>query len=270
MASADGDHANKDRADVEEGMAELLLGKTGFVTGASSGIGRGIAKILAMEGGQVVLCDLATSADAGAQVVADIQAAGGIAKFVAVDVTVKSDIDMLIDVAGSLTGRVDFAVNNAGIGPKAHLIDSSDELWDQVNDVNLKAAFRVMREALRVMRPQRAGSIVNISSIAGVVGLPEAGIYAATKHALVGLTKTAAAENGDVNVRVNAILPNAIRSALLQNTSPAFCEALLAPQAIKRIGEPEEVGHLAAFLLSDRANFITGTAIPIDGGYLAC
>ena len=97
----------------------------------------------------------------------------------------------------------------------------------------------------------------------------EAGVYAATKHAILGLTRTAAGENGDVNVRVNAILPNAIRSKLLDGTSPEFLDALLAPQAIKRPGEPEECGHLTAFLLSDRAAFITGACIPIDGGYLA-
>ena len=247
----------------------LLAGKTGFVTGAASGIGRGIAKVLAAEGANVVLSDLASSVEEGAQVVAEIEAAGGTARFMAADVTSAADIDALIAQTRAIDGRIDFAVNNAGIGLKSMLADSSDDLWDKVNDVNLKSCFRIMRGALTVMREQGGGSIVNVSSIAGAVGLREAGVYAATKHAILGLTRTAAGENGDVNVRVNAILPNAIRSKLLDGTSPEFLEALLAPQAIKRLGEPEECGHLAAFLLSDRAAFITGACIPIDGGYLA-
>ena len=247
----------------------LLPGKTGFVTGAASGIGRGIAKVLAAEGADVVLSDLASSAEEGAQAVAEIEAAGGTARFMAADVTSAADIDALIAQTRAINGRIDFAVNNAGIGLKSMLADSSDDLWDKVNDVNLKSCFRVMRGALTVMREQGGGSIVNVSSIAGAVGLREAGVYAATKHAILGLTRTAAGENGEVNVRVNAILPNAIRSKLLDGTSPEFLEALLAPQAIKRLGEPEECGHLAAFLLSDRAAFITGACIPIDGGYLA-
>ncbi|GLV29793.1 short chain dehydrogenase [Sphingobium sp. TomTYG75] len=247
----------------------LLAGKTGFVTGAASGIGRGIAKVLAAEGANVVLSDLASSAEEGAQAVAEIEAAGGVACFMAADVTSAADIDALIAQTREINGRIDFAVNNAGIGLKSMLADSSDDLWDKMNDVNLKSCFRVMRGALTVMRGQGGGCIVNVSSIAGAVGLREAGVYAATKHAILGLTRTAAGENGDVNVRVNAILPNAIRSKLLDGTSPEFLEALLAPQAIKRLGEPEECGHLAAFLLSDRAAFITGACIPIDGGYLA-
>ena len=247
----------------------LLAGKTGFVTGAASGIGRGIAKVLAAEGAHVVLSDLTSSAAEAAQAVAEIEAAGGTARFMAADVTSAADIDALIAQTRAIDGRIDFAVNNAGIGLKSMLADSSDDLWDKVNDVNLKSCFRIMRGALTVMREQGGGSIVNVSSIAGAVGLREAGVYAATKHAILGLTRTAAGENGDVNVRVNAILPNAIRSKLLDGTSPEFLEGLLAPQAIKRMGEPEECGHLTAFLLSDRAAFITGACIPIDGGYLA-
>ncbi|CAD7340129.1 SDR family oxidoreductase [Sphingomonadales bacterium 56] len=247
----------------------LLTGKTGFVTGAASGIGCGIAKVLAAEGANVVLSDLSSSTEEGAHAVAEIKGAGGVARFIAADVTSGADVETLIAQTCAINGRIDFAVNNAGIGLKSMLADSSEDLWDRMNDVNLKSCFRIMRAVLPIMRRQKGGSIVNISSIAGAVGLREAGIYSATKHAMLGLTRTAAGENGDVNVRINAILPNAIRSRLLDGTSPEFLEALLAPQAIKRLGEPEECGHLTAFLLSERAAFITGACIPIDGGYLA-
>ena len=175
-----------------------------------------------------------------------------------------TDIEALIAGTRAINGRIDFAVNNAGIGLKSMLADSGDDLWDQMNDVNLKSCFRIMRATLAIMREQGGGSIVNVSSMAGAVGLREAGVYAATKHAILGLTRTAAGENGDLNIRVNAI-----RSKLLDGTSPKVLKALLAPQAIKRLGEPEECGHLTAFLLSDKAAFITGACIPIDGGYLA-
>lgn len=195
---------------------------------------------------------------------AEIEAAGGAARFMAADVTSAPDIEALIAGTRAINGRIDFAVNNAGIGLKSMLADSGDDLWDQMNDVNLKSCFRIMRATLAIMREQGGGSIVNVSSMAGAVGLREAGVYAATKHAILGLTRTAAGENGDLNIRVNAI-----RSKLLDGTSPKVLKALLAPQAIKRLGEPEECGHLTAFLLSDKAAFITGACIPIDGGYLA-
>lgn len=250
-------------------MTGLLAGKTGFVTGAANGIGKGIAKVLAEEGAYVVVSDLARSADEGAAVVAEIQAAGGSAQFIAVDVTSAEDIDRLIATTRAVTGKLDFAVNNAGIGPKGTIAESDDHLWDLANDINLKAVFRIMRAAIRVMRAQGGGSILNISSVAGMTGLPTAGVYSATKHAVIGLTKTAAAENGDQGIRVNAILPNAIKSKLLDGSSPEFIKAITDPQAIHRLGEPEEVGAAAAFLLSDKASFITGVSLPVDGGYLA-
>lgn len=250
-------------------MTALLSGKIGFVTGAANGIGKGIARVLAEEGAHVVISDLASAATEGNALAEDIIKAGSSAQFLQVDVTSQADIDALIATTLAVTGRIDFAVNNAGIGPKATLIDSDDKTWDLTNDINLKSVFRSLRATLKVMRAQGGGSIVNISSVAGVTGLPSAGIYSATKHAIIGLTKTAAAENGDVNIRVNAVLPNAIKSKLLAGSSEQFIKAITDPQAIRRLGEPEEVGAAVAFLLSDKASFITGVSLPVDGGYLA-
>ncbi len=251
-------------------MSGLLSGKTGFVTGAANGIGRGIARELASEGATVVVSDLASAQSEGEAVVAEITAKGGKAHFVAADVTSQQDIDTLFEKTRALNGRIDFVVNNAGIGPKGELADSSDETYDLAMNVNLKSVFRVMRAAIRLFREQKSGgNILNISSVAGMTGLATAGIYSATKHGIIGLTKTGAVEGGDDGIRVNAILPNAIKSKLLEGSSPEFLKLITEPQAIKRLGEPEEVGAAAAFLLSDKAAFITGAALPVDGGYLA-
>lgn len=250
-------------------MTGLLSGKSGFVTGAANGIGKGIAKVLAEEGAHVVVSDLASAQAEGEALIAEIRAIGGSAQFLAVDVTSPQDIDALIATTRAVTGTLDFAVNNAGIGPKGTLAESDDRLWDMANDINLKSVFRIMRAVIRVMRDQGRGTILNISSVAGMTGLPGAGVYSATKHAVIGLTKTAAAENGDLGIRVNAILPNAIKSKLLEGSTPEFIKAITDPQAIRRLGEPEEVGAAAAFLLSDKASFITGVSLPVDGGYLA-
>lgn len=250
-------------------MTGLLSGKSGFITGAANGIGKGIARVLAEEGAHVVVSDLASARSEGEALIAEIKAHGGSAQFLAVDVTSPEDIETLIATTRAVTGKLDFVVNNAGIGPKGTLAESDDRLWDLANDINLKSVFRIMRAAIRVMREQGSGNILNISSVAGVTGLPTAGVYSATKHAVIGLTKTAAAENGDFGIRVNAILPNAIRSKLLEGSSPEFIKAITDPQAIRRLGEPEEVGAAAAFLLSDKASFITGVSLPVDGGYLA-
>ena len=125
-----------------------------------------------------------------------------------------------------------------------------------------------MRAQVREMAPQGFGSIVNMASVAGLTGVRDIGVYTASKHGIVGLTKNTAMEYGGQGVRINAVCPNAIRTPLAETAPPEFVEALIAPQAIRRLGEPEEVGAPVAFLLSDKASFITGVALPIDGGYM--
>lgn len=251
-------------------MSGLLKGKTGFVTGAANGIGKGIALELAREGAHVVVSDIEPEKENGLKVVDEILADGGQAEFVVTDVTSLDDIQTLVETTRKLNGQIDFAVNNAGIGPKGLLAEASDEVWDRTNDINLKAVFRIMREVVTLMRDQgKGGAIVNISSVAGLDPLPQIGVYGATKHAVIGLTKSSAIENGDANIRVNAILPNGIRSRLMEDGPKEVIDSILAPQAIQRIGEPEEVGAAVAFLLSEKASFITGVSLPVDGGFLA-
>ena len=251
-------------------MSGSLEGKTGFVTGAANGIGKGIALTLASEGAQVMVSDIEPANEEGLAVVEEIRKAGGSAEFMTCDVSKEEDIKALVKATTELSGTLDFAVNNAGIGPKGLLTESDNDVWDKTNAINLKSVFISLRETLNVLRDQdKGGAIVNISSVAGLDPLPQIGIYAATKHGVIGLTKAAAIENGDKNIRVNAILPNGIRSKLMEGTPKDVMESILDPQAIKRRGEPEEVGAAVAFLLSDKAKFITGVSLPVDGGFLA-
>ncbi len=148
------------------------------------------------------------------------------------------------------------------------LTEVTDQEYARVLDINLKGIFLGMRPQVRRMAEQGGGSIVNMASVAGLTGVRDIGVYTASKHGIVGLTKNTAMEYGDRGVRVNCVCPNAIRTPLMDISPPDFVEALIAPQAIKRPGEPEEVGAAVAFLLSDRASFITGVALPIDGGYM--
>lgn len=246
----------------------MLNRKAGIVTGAGNGIGRGIAAILAANGANVIVSDLERSREQGEETVAQIKAAGGNATFLAADVVSRSEMEALVESCVERFGALDFAVNNAGVAVVKPLADNTDDEYDHVSDVNFRGTFNGLRAQLNRMKQQGYGSIVNISSIAGMVAVRDIGVYTATKHAVIGLTKSAAKEYGEYGIRVNAICPNAIRTPLLLGAPKAFQEALLAPQAIKRFGEPEEVGNATAFLLSDLSSFITGATLAVDGGYL--
>jgi NAD(P)-dependent dehydrogenase (short-subunit alcohol dehydrogenase family) len=246
----------------------LLDGRAGLVTGAAGGIGRGIALELAREGGSVLVSDLESMRDGGEETVRLIAAEGGAAAFAAADVTVPADADALVDAVVEAFGALDFAVNNAGVATHKPLTEVTDADYDWVMDVNLKGVFLGVRAQLRWMADHGGGSIVNMSSVAGLTGIRDIGVYTASKHGILGLTKNAAMEYGARGVRVNAVCPNAIRTPLMDRSPQPFIDALLAPQAIKRPGEPEEVGAAVAFLLSDKASFITGVGLPIDGGYM--
>lgn len=246
----------------------LLKGKSGIITGAAAGIGRGIAQVLAAEGATVIVSDIPSAKDAGQETVAMITEQGGNAEFVECDVTSDDDINRLLDTCIDHHGQCDFAVNNAGVAVVKPLAEVTDSEYQLVTEVNLKGTFLGLRSQLRHMAAHGGGAIVNIASVAGLVGVRNIGVYTATKHAIIGMTKNAAMEYGASGVRVNAVCPNAIRTPLLEGAPAEFQQALIEPQAIKRFGEPHEVGDAVAWLLSDKASYVTGVALPVDGGYL--
>jgi NAD(P)-dependent dehydrogenase (short-subunit alcohol dehydrogenase family) len=250
-------------------MGDLLTGKTAVVTGAAGGIGRGIALELAREGAAVLVSDLAAAKAGGAETVALIDAEGGSAAFTPCDVTSAQDCAALVDTALARFGALDCAVNNAGIAVHKPLAEVTEEEYDRVLAVNLKGVFLGMRAQIPAMVERGGGAIVNIASVAGLMAVPLISPYTASKHGIIGLTRNAAMEYGAAGVRVNAVCPNAIRTPLMDASPPEFVADLIRPQAIPRVGEPEEVGFAVAYLCSDRAAFVTGAALPVDGGYAA-
>jgi NAD(P)-dependent dehydrogenase (short-subunit alcohol dehydrogenase family) len=250
-------------------MGDLVAGKAAVVTGAAGGIGRGVALELAREGAAVLVSDLAGASAGGEETVALIEAEGGTAAFTPCDVTSADDCAALVDTALDRFGRLDCAVNNAGIAVHKPLAEVTEAEYDRVLAVNLKGVFLGMRAQIPAMVERGGGAIVNIASVAGLVAVPLISPYTASKHGIIGLTRNAAMEYGTAGVRVNAVCPNAIRTPLMDASPPDFVAGLIRPQAIPRVGEPEEVGFAVAYLCSDRAAFVTGVALPVDGGYAA-
>jgi NAD(P)-dependent dehydrogenase (short-subunit alcohol dehydrogenase family) len=253
-------------------MAGLLNGNAGLVTGAASGIGRACALRFAHEGAIVVVADL-ESARAGAEETVElIERVGGTAEFFPCDVSSSSDNQALVAHVVDRFGRLDFAHNNAGIGAHHLLHETPDEDFDRVIAVNLRGTFLGMKHQLREMLgndPPVRGAIVNTSSNAGLMAVSRLSAYAASKHGILGLTKNAAVEYADAGIRVNAICPGAIMTPLMSAQPPERQQEILAPQAMTRFGEPEEVAAAVVWLCSQEASFITGVALPVDAGSVA-
>lgn len=247
-----------------------LQGKVAIVTGAASGIGKACAEVFAERGAQVVVSDLVDTA--GEEVARAIVDEGGDARFVACDISKSEQVEALIEETDRAFGGLDIAVNNAGIrGELVELADTSNEHWRQVIDVNLTGTFFCMKAEIEAMLEEGGGSIVNVASVAGQVGFAGVGPYTAAKHGLVGVTRTAALEYSKKGIRVNAIGPGVVETPMVQDMTgePEGRQQLLDAHPIGRFGTPREVGELIAFLGGDEAGFITGSFIPIDGGYLA-
>lgn len=245
-----------------------FTGKTALVTGAGSGIGEAIALGLAASGARVVVQDL--KQDAAERVAQAITQAGGKAKAAAGDVADAATVERLVAEAAAWGGGLQLLVNNAGIGgPQAPTGEYPLDGWQRVIDVNLNAVFYGMRYAIPEMLKAGGGAIVNMASILGSVGFANSSAYVAAKHALLGLTKSAALEYSAKGIRVNAIGPAFIDTPLLSALPPGAKEALIGAHPIGRLGRADEVADLTQYLLSDRASFITGSYHLVDGGYCA-
>ncbi len=247
-----------------------LGGKVAVITGGASGIGRACAHTMARSGADVSLWDLD---EHGLDIVRkEVEDFGMRVHTALVDVSDSSAVDTAMDDVITHLGHVDIAVCNAGIGGEALTSgDYTDEAWRQVMGINLDGVFFTQRAAIRAMKASgRGGSIVNMASILGSVGFATASAYTAAKHGVVGLTQVAAWEHAADKIRVNAVGPGFIRTPLLDTHLDEDTLTYLGTQhALQRLGEPEEVAELVAWLASDGASFATGTYYPIDGGYLA-
>ncbi|HVW17112.1 MAG TPA: glucose 1-dehydrogenase [Solirubrobacteraceae bacterium] len=250
-------------------MSTIMEGRAGLVTGAAGGIGRATAIAFAREGAAVVVSDLESRAADGEETVRLIEQAGGRATFVAADVRRASDHEALVRAVRDAYGRFDFAHNNAGVEQQHTIAETTEEEWDLICEVNLKGVFLALKAQLPAMTEQGHGAIVNTASLAGLIGAPALGPYVASKHGVVGLTKTAAIEAAPAGVRVNAVCPAAIATAMILGLEPERQAELASPQALKRIGQPSEVAEAVVWLASERASFVTGTAMAVDAGSTA-
>lgn len=249
-------------------MAErdLLEGKVAIVTGASRGIGRAIAEDLAAHGAQVVV-NYNQSAGQAEEVVAAIQAAGGDAVALQADVSRFDEAQALIKATREEYGRIDILVNNAGTTRDTLLMMMKEEEWDTVIDTNLKSLFNCCKAVLRpMMRQKQGGRIINISSVVGLAGQGGQTNYAASKAGIVGFTKSLAKEMGPRQITVNAVAPGYFPTALTADLSDDLVQKALDYIPLGRLGEVSEVADLVTFLASDKASYITGEVIRVDGG----
>jgi len=242
--------------------------KTVIITGAASGIGKATAELFAKQGANVVVSDIQEAE--GNIVVKDIIAVGGKASFFKTDVSKPEEMEALVNFAVKTYGKLDMAVNNAGIGGELNPIaDMSIEGWQKVISINLSSLFYGMKYQIQAMLKSGGGSIVNISSILGAVGFAGSAGYSAAKHGVIGLTQTAALEYAAHNIRINAVGPGFIDTPLLKALDDEMKKQIISLHPIGRLGKSEEIAELILWLSSDKASFVNGSYHPIDGGYLA-
>jgi NAD(P)-dependent dehydrogenase (short-subunit alcohol dehydrogenase family) len=248
-----------------------LSGKVAIVTGASAGIGRAAAFALAAEGATVVVADVDVTR--GEQVATEINDKGGTALFVRTDVTDDQSVAALAAETVARFGGLDVAFNNAGIeGTPAPTAECTPENWQRTLAVNLTGVWSCMRHEIPHMLERGGGSIVNMSSVAGLVGFATIPAYTASKHGVAGLTKTAALEYAEQGIRVNAVCPGVIDTEMVDRFTggqPEAEAAMIATEPVGRLGHAEEIADAVVWLCSDRSSFVTGQAIAVDGGFTA-
>jgi cyclopentanol dehydrogenase len=248
-------------------MAGRLDGKVALISGAARGMGECEARLFAREGAKVVFGDVLE--EQGRRVAQEIIQQGGAATFVRLDVTVESDWQRAVETAEHTYGKLDVLVNNAGIVRMAPLDETSLEAWNEVINVNQTGVFLGMKYAIPAMRRAGGGSIINISSIAGLIGLPGIPAYQASKGAVRLLTKHAAIQYAKDKIRVNSVHPGRIGTPMTAETTPERREMVLCLTPMRRDGKPEEVAYGVLYLASDESSFVTGAELVIDGGYTA-
>jgi len=252
-------------------MAGLVEGKIALVTGGGSGIGRATALTFAREGAKVVVADVVV--EGGEETVRLIKAAGGEAMFVKADMAKAAEVEAMVQKAAATYGRLDCAHNNAGIeGATGRTADYREEDWDRVISINLTGVWFCLKYEIAQMLKQGGGAIVNTASDAGLLGVPQMPAYVASKHGVVGLTKTAALEYAKAGIRVNAVCPGVIKTPMVDRITgqrAGRAERMAAAEPVGRMGKPEEIAEAVVWLCSDAASFVTGLPMPVDGGIIA-
>jgi cyclopentanol dehydrogenase len=248
-------------------MAGRMSGKVALITGAAQGMGRSHALLLAAEGAKVVITDVREAA--GKAVAEEINDAGGSALFITHDVTRSDDWQRVLEEAVNEFGKLDVLVNNAGILILKPLDETDEEEWDRTLDINAKGTFLGCKLAAPALQAAGGGSIVNISSIYGLIGAPSAAAYQASKGAVRLLSKAAAVDLAKFGIRVNSVHPGVIDTEMTKElmATPEGAKALLGTTILGRPGRPEEVSQAVLFLASDEASFVTGAELVVDGGY---
>ncbi|MHB1390348.1 MAG: glucose 1-dehydrogenase [Thermoleophilia bacterium] len=248
-------------------------GKSALVTGAGSGIGRACSLVLAAAGAKVVVSDI--SEPGGVETVRLVRESGGEATFIRADVSLPEDVEALVAAAVSEYGALDCAVNNAGIGGDlADTVNYPKEGWDRLLAINLTGVWLCMKSEIEQMLKQGGGAVVNMASILGTVGFANATAYVAAKHGVLGITRVAALEYATRGVRVNAVCPGFILTPMLEKgldieAHPEVAGQIAGLHPMKRLGQPEEIAAAVVWLCSDRASFVTGHPLLVDGGYVA-
>lgn len=245
-----------------------MQGKTAIITGGGSGFGRETSIKLAQRGANISVVDV--SKEQGEETVKLCKQLGTNAIFIEADVSKVEDVKRYVSQTVEHFGKIDLFFNNAGIsGSGVRTLDCSEEEFDAIVNVNLKGAFYGLKYVVNEMLKTGGGSIVNTASLGGIVGMPTLGPYSATKHGIVGLTKTIAGEYGRDNIRINAIAPGTNETPMVKAFPPEAIKAMGEAVPMDRLGQPHEVGNVVAFLLSDEASYIHGAVISIDGGSAA-